>query len=222
MKYKRLTLICGHYGTGKTNIALNLAYDLKKQWNKTAIADLDIVNPYFRTKDSETDLISDGIELICSEYANSNLDIPALPQEIYKITDDRDMKVILDIGGDDRGAYVLGRIADKIKVENDYEMLMVVNAYRPLTRDVDSTIEVMKEIEEACSIRFTGIINNSNLGAETTPDVVLKTVPYANEISAAAGIPVVLTCAEISVAEKLKGSVDDLFPLVLQKKIFQS
>ena len=222
MKYKRLTLICGHYGTGKTNIALNLAYDLKKQWDKTAIADLDIVNPYFRTKDSESDLISDGIELICSEYANSNLDIPALPQEIYKITDDKDMKVILDIGGDDRGAYVLGRIAGKIKDEDDYEMLMVVNAYRPLTRDVESTLEVMKEIEGACSIRFTGIINNSNLGVETTPDDVLKTVPYANAVSAAAGIPVVFTSAESSVAEKLRGSIDDLFPLVLQKKIFQS
>ena len=222
MKYKRLTLICGHYGTGKTNIALNLAFDLKKQWDKTAIADLDIVNPYFRTKDSENDLTSKGIELICSEYANSNLDIPALPQEIYKITDDKDMKVILDIGGDDRGAYVLGRIADKIKAEDDYEMLMVVNAYRPLTRDTASTIEVMREIEEACSIRFTGIINNSNLGAETTPDDVLRTAEYANDISAAAGIPVVFTSAESSVAEKLKGSIDELFPLVLQKKIFQS
>lgn len=222
MKYKRLTLICGHYGTGKTNIALNLAFDLKKQWNGTAIADLDIVNPYFRTKDSERELTEKGIELICSEYANSNLDIPALPQEIYKITDDKDLKVIVDIGGDDRGAYVLGRIAPKIKEEDDYEMLMVVNAYRPLTRDAASTLEVMREIETACSINFTGIINNSNLGAETTPDDVLKTVTYADEVSKAAGIPVVLTTAEKSVAEKLEGKIKDLFAIKLQKKIFQS
>ncbi len=219
MRYKRLTLICGHYGTGKTNIAVNMALDLKRSWDNTAIADLDIVNPYFRTKDSEDDLIRAGIKLICSEYANSNLDIPALPQEIYTITDDRSMKVILDIGGDDRGAYVLGRIAPAIKEENDYEMLMVVNAYRPLTRDAASAVEVMREIENACTIPFTGIINNSNLGAETTPEDVLKTFPYAKEISRVTGLPVVLTGAERRVAEGLYGKIDNVFPLDLQKKI---
>ena len=219
MQYKRLTLICGHYGTGKTNIAVNMALDLKRSWDNTAIADLDIVNPYFRTKDSEDDLARAGIKLICSEYANSNLDIPALPQEIYTITDDRSMKVILDIGGDDRGAYVLGRIAPAIKEENDYEMLMVVNAYRPLTRDAASTLEVMREIERACGIPFTGIVNNSNLGVETTPEDVLKTVRYADEISDITGLPVVVTCAQRRVAAGLEGKIRDLFPLDLQKKI---
>lgn len=219
MQYKRLTLICGHYGTGKTNIAVNMALDLKRSWDNTAIADLDIVNPYFRTKDSEDDLARAGIKLICSEYANSNLDIPALPQEIYTITDDRSMKVILDIGGDDRGAYVLGRIAPAIKEENDYEMLMVVNAYRPLTRDAASTLEVMREIERACGIPFTGIVNNSNLGVETAPEDVLKTVRYADEISDITGLPVVVTCAQRRVAAGLEGKIRDLFPLDLQKKI---
>ena len=219
MQYKRLTLICGHYGTGKTNIAVNMAHDLKRSWDNTAIADLDIVNPYFRTKDSEDDLSRDGIKLICSEYANSNLDIPALPQEIYTITDDRLMKVILDIGGDDRGAYVLGRIAPAIKEENDYDMLMIVNAYRPLTRDAASTIEVMREIELACGIGFTGIINNSNLGVETTAEDVIKTVAYADEISKLTGLPVVLTTAERSVAKELNGVIGNVFPLDLQKKI---
>ncbi len=219
MQYKRLTLICGHYGTGKTNIAVNMAHDLKRSWDDTAIADLDIVNPYFRTKDSEEDLSRDGIKLICSEYANSNLDIPALPQEIYTITDDRSMKVILDIGGDDRGAYVLGRIAPAIKEENNYDMLMVVNAYRPLTRDAASTIEVMREIEGACGIRFTGIVNNSNLGVETTAEDVIKTTAYADEISRLTGLPVVLTTAERSVAKELEGKIGNVFPLDLQKKI---
>lgn len=220
MEYKRLTLLCGHYGTGKTNIAVNMAYDLKTKWYNTAIADLDIVNPYFRTKDSEEDFKARGIKFICSEYANSNLDIPALPQEIYTITDDRSMKVILDIGGDDRGAYVLGRIAPAIKAEGDYDMLMVVNAYRPLTRDAASTIEVMREIETACGINFTGIINNSNLGAETTPEDVLKTVSYADEISSITSLPVVLTTAEKSIAAALSGKIDNVFPLALQRKLF--
>jgi len=220
MEYKRLTLLCGHYGTGKTNIAVNMAYDLKTKWYNTAIADLDIVNPYFRTKDSEDDFKARGIKFICSEYANSNLDIPALPQEIYTITDDHSMKVILDIGGDDRGAYVLGRIAPAIKAEGDYDMLMVVNAYRPLTRDAASTIEVMREIETACGINFTGIINNSNLGAETTPEDVLKTVSYADEISSITSLPVVLTTAEKSIAAALSGKIDNVFPLALQRKLF--
>ena len=219
MEYKRLTLLCGHYGTGKTNVAVNMALDLKRKWDNTAIADLDIVNPYFRTKDSEKELCESGIRFICSEYANSNLDIPALPQDIYTITDDRSMKVILDIGGDDRGAYVLGRIAPAIKEENDFDMLMVVNAYRPLTRDVASTVEVMKEIETACGIPFTGIVNNSNLGVETTAQDVLKTVPYADGISKLTGLPVVLTTAETSVADILCGKIENLFPLKLQKKI---
>ena len=222
MKYKRITLLCGHYGTGKTNIAVNMAFDLKNKYEKTAIADLDIVNPYFRTKDSEDEFNKRSIRFICSEYANSNLDIPALPQDIYSITDERDTKFILDIGGDDRGAYVLGRIAPKIKEEGDYDMLMVVNMYRPLTRDAASTIEVMKEIETACSISFTGIINNSNLGAETTPEDVLRSVVYANEIAHITGLPVVMTTANKPVAEQLVGKIDNVFPLILQEKIFDN
>jgi len=221
MDYKRLTLLCGHYGTGKTNIAVNMAFDLKKKWENTAIADLDIVNPYFRTKDSEQDFIDRGIKFICSEYANTNLDIPALPQDIYTITDDKNMKVILDIGGDDRGAYVLGRIAPAIVAENDFDMLMVVNAYRPLTRDAQSTIEVMREIEAVCSIKFTGIVNNSNLGEDTTPEDVLKTVPYAEEISRLTSLPVKLTCVKKNVASALSGKIDNIFPLILQEKVFK-
>ena len=222
MDYKRITIICGHYGTGKTNIAVNMAFDLKSRFKKAAIADLDIVNPYFRTKDSEKEFIERGIRFICSEYANSNLDIPALPQDIYSITDEKDTKFILDIGGDDRGAYVLGRIAPAIRAEGDYDMLIVVNKYRPLTKDAESTVEVMREIECACAIRFTGIINNSNLGVETTTDVVLDSLGYADNISKLTGLPIVLTTAERGIASALAGKVDRLFPLDLQKKIFDN
>ena len=222
MEYKRITILCGHYGTGKTNVAVNMAFDLRNKFEKTAIADLDIVNPYFRTKDSEEEFNRRGIRFICSEYANSNLDIPALPQDIYSITDERDTKFILDIGGDDRGAYVLGRIAPAIKAEGDYDMLMVVNMYRPLTRDAASAVEVMREIETACSINFTGIVNNSNLGAETVPEDVLKSVKYADEISAMTGLPVVLTSAENKIADELRGKIDNIFPMKLQEKIFDN
>ena len=122
--YNRITILCGHYGSGKTNVALNLAYRLKEQNSRVAIADLDIVNPYFRTKDSSNILCDLGIRLICSEYANSNVDIPALPQDMYVITEDKNLNVIVDVGGDDRGALALGRIKKAIIDENNFSMLI--------------------------------------------------------------------------------------------------
>lgn len=219
MNYKRVTLICGHYGSGKTNVALNMALDLRKQCDNVAIADLDIVNPYFRTKDSAALLEQSGIKLICSEYAGTNIDIPALPQQMYSVTDDRSQKVILDIGGDDRGALALGRLAPGILAENNYEMLMVINCYRPLTQDASSTVEVMREIEYAGGIPFTGIINNSNLGEETIPETVLDSLQYAKEVSELSGLPLVFTSAEQSIYEQLNGGLEGLFPLRLQPKI---
>ena len=217
-KYKRITLLSGHYGSGKTNIAVNMALDLKKQYDKVAVADLDIVNPYFRTKDSMEDFKQNGIRLIVSEYANSNLDIPALPDDMYAITDDRQLKTIIDVGGDDRGALALGRIAPQIIKENDYDMLMVINRFRPLTPDAESTLEVMREIELAGGIKFTGLINNSNLGAQTEKEDILSSVKYANEVSALSGLPVVLTTAEERLYNNLSGEIENLFALKLQKR----
>lgn len=216
---KRLYIICGHYGSGKTNVAVNLAFHLKKSCKNVAIADLDIVNPYFRTKDSAKELSAADIGLICSEYAGSNVDIPALPQDMYAITDKLDTKYILDIGGDDRGALALGRIAPKIIEENNYEMLLTVNCFRPLTRDTQSVLEVISEIETAAKIRFTGIINNSNLGEETTAENVLSSASYAEDISRATGLPIVFTAVDERLADAVKDKIQNVFPLKLQEKI---
>lgn len=216
---KRVLLLCGHYGSGKTNIAVNLAQTIKREYPTVTLADLDIVNPYFRSKDSATELEEAGIRLICSNYANSNVDIPALPPDLYALTDDRRMKAIIDVGGDDRGALVLGRLAPAILAEDDYEMLMVINCYRPLTRDAASTLEVMREIEYAGGIHFTALINNSNLGVETTAEDVLASMRYADEVAAMSGLPVVMTTADEKLQEELKDKIPNLFPLKLQKKI---
>lgn len=190
---KRITIFAGHYGSGKTNIAINYAFKLKEQNDSVAIADLDIVNPYFRTKDAEGILDANGIKLISSPYANSNVDTPALPAETYSIIHDKSISAVIDVGGDDRGALALGRYAEAIVSENDYEMLFVVNKYRYLTKTADETIEVMREIEDAGKVKFTGIVNNSNLGEETTLEDVLESMDYANEISAKTGLPVRFT-----------------------------
>lgn len=219
MNFKRITLLCGHYGSGKTNVALNLAYELKKSYDKVAIADLDIVNPYFRTKDSAKDLKNRGIELICSEYAGTNVDIPALPQQMYSITDDKMLRAVIDVGGDDRGALALGRIAPEIKSENDFEALLVINKFRPLTPDADSTLEVLKEIEDASKIKITGLINNSNLGVETTAEDVLSSLQYAKEVSNRTGLPVVFTSVDERLIGELEGKIPNILPLKLQNKI---
>jgi hypothetical protein len=128
--------------------------------------------------------------------------------------------VVLDIGGDDRGALALGRLAPQIKAEGDYAMLMVINRYRPLTPDVPSTIEVMREIETACGIPFTGLVNNSNLGEETSADDVLSSMAYANDVAKATGLPLVMTTVKDSLFDELDGQIDCLFPLSLQDKPF--
>ena len=219
MKFKRITIISGHYGSGKTNIAVNLAFDLKKERKNVALADIDIVNPYFRSKDSEEMLEKAGIRLICSEYANSNVDIPALPQDMYSVTDDKSLFSILDVGGDERGALALGRISPKIREENDFDMLYVVNKFRPLTKDANSAIEIMREIEAACGLEFTGIINNSNLGPETKIEDVLNSLEYANEISRLTNLPIVWTTVEEKLFEPLKNKINNLYPVSMQKKI---
>ena len=212
---KRITILCGHYGTGKTNVAVNVALEMAKEHSVT-VADLDIVNPYFRTLDSADAFEAAGIRLICSKFANSNVDIPSLPPDLYALTDDKSRRVVVDVGGDDSGAYVLGRLAPAIREEDSYEMLLVVNRFRPMTPDIPSTVEVMGEIEAASGLKFTGIVNNSNLGAETTIETVLSSLDYATDLAKATGLPLIATTVEESLYEQLTGQVDKLFPLQLQ------
>ena len=220
MEHKRLTLFAGHYGSGKTNIAVNYALLLAREGKKVCIADLDIVNPYFRTKDSQKELEAAGIDLISPQYANSNVDLPALPAASYRLVQDKSSYGIMDIGGDDRGAYALGRFVPSILEENNYRMVFVANASRPLTRTAEDALEVMREIEAACGLRFTDLINNTNLGSETTAETVLGAARYMEELSALSGLPVFATTATEEVAAELSGKIDNIIPLKLQEKYF--
>ena len=217
MDHKRLTLFAGHYGSGKTNIAVNYALLLASEGKKVCIADLDIVNPYFRTKDSAKELEAAGIDLISPQFANSNVDLPALPAEAYRLVTDRQTYGIMDIGGDDRGAYALGRYVPSILEENNYRMVFVANCYRPLTRTPEDALEVMREIEEACKLRFTDIINNSNLGPETTAETVLSSQDYMEALSKLSGLPIFATTAVAEVAKELP---EPVISLQLQEKYF--
>ena len=217
---KRITLFAGHYGSGKTNIAVNYALWLKSKGLDVTIADLDIVNPYFRTKDSADELKDAGIELISPALANSNVDLPALPQETYKLVQDRTKYAVMDIGGDDRGAYALGRYTPYILEENNYEMVFVANFFRPLTKTAEEALEVMREIEVAGGLPFTAIVNNSNVGADTTAEDVLSTVDTVKRLSEISGLPVIMTTVSGDVFAELNGRLDNTFSLSLQKKLF--
>ncbi len=219
MDFKRIVLLSGHYGSGKTNIAINIARQMKQTKDRVVIADVDIVNPYFRAADSRKQLQDAGIQLICSEFASSNVDLPALPQEIYAITDNRELSAVIDVGGDDRGALALGRWREAILAEDNYEMLLVVNCFRPLTRTAEDTLEIMREIEWAAGMRFTGVVNNSNLAGETTEQTVLDSAAYAKAVCEAAGLPLKMTTVPAELYENLKGRIENLFPLTLQDKI---
>ena len=220
MRIKRVTLFAGHYGSGKTNIAVNYALYLRSLGKLVAIGDLDIVNPYYRAKDSQAELEKAGIRVIASAYANSNVDVPALPQEMYSLTEDRKTFAVMDIGGDDRGALALGRYMPAISEENDYDLLFVFNRSRPLTRNAQSAMTIMREIETACGLPFTGIVHNTNLGRETTPKTILDALPVVQELCGISGLPLLFTAVRSDLAPLLPQYIGEIFPMTLQKTIW--
>lgn len=185
-----VSIICGHYGSGKTNIAVNLALGIRENepGTEVTVADLDIVNPYFRTADNRALLESRGIAAAIPEFANSNVDIPVIPPRMMEMLDPvPGRRSVLDVGGDD-GSVVLGMYSDRIK-KAGYEMIYVINMYRPLISDPKDAFECMLAIEEASRLSCTGIINNSSLGPETGADTVLGSVEYAKLCADLCGIP---------------------------------
>lgn len=207
-------IFCGHYGSGKTSVAVSYAKSLASAGKKVCIADMDIVNPYFRTKDAKEELEKAGIRLIVSDYANTNVDMPALPSELYSIFTYPDENVIIDLGGDDRGALALGRYREGILEGGDWEMLFVINKYRPLTQTVEDCLEVLNETETAAGMKITGIVNNSNLGADTDEEVLLSGAAFADEFCKATGLPLVMNCVTEQFYESLKDKVKKPFPVI--------
>ncbi|MBQ7923289.1 MAG: hypothetical protein IJ325_12080 [Clostridia bacterium] len=186
-----LNVICGHYGSGKTNIAVNLALSQKANCPGSVvnIADLDIVNPYFRTADAADILKRAGVNAMIPLFANSNVDIPVMPDAMQTMfdPDKKDQFSFIDVGGDD-GAVALGMYAERIK-NCGYGMIYVVSMYRPLTADPKEAAELLREIEEVSHLKCTGMINNSSVGAETTAEDVLAAVEWAHTCAECCSLP---------------------------------
>jgi len=183
---KNIIIIAGHYGAGKTNLAVNLSVELR-----CTLVDLDIVNPYFRSADSKAELQKLGIECIAPEFANSNLDIPALPAGINSIFAGETKRAVIDVGGDG-GSVALGGFADKIRRER-FEMIYVVNKYRPLIGSAESAAELAKHIERKSKLKITALINNSNIGGLTTEKEALGSMEYAFKTAELLDVPLLGT-----------------------------
>ena len=218
MAHSRLTIFAGHYGSGKTNLAINYAVMLKRLYpgRRVILADLDIVNPYFRSLDSADILNRMGIEVIASEYANTSLEAPAMPSSALTLFNDKSCFGVIDVGGDDRGAYAVGKYTDYI-CKDKADIFLVCNKYRPLSREPVQVMAIKNEIESAAHICFTSIVNNSNLGMHTSPDDIIASLPYIKESSELCKLPVAFTGAMKTLAGNLPG-ISRLFAIEIYGK----
>lgn len=214
---KKITVITGHYGCGKTNFSVNYALFLAKAGKKVVVADFDIVNPYFRTADFKDLFKVNGIRLISPQFANTNVDIPTINFDLLDIEPCE--YLIVDVGGDDSGAVALGRFSSLLK-NNDYDMLYVINKYRYLMQTPEDSFSMLKAIENASNLRHTGIVNNSNLGIETTAQTVCDSLDYAKSLCDLSKLPLRYTAVEQSM--KIGSTVENYFPIeVFVKPIWE-
>jgi nitrogenase subunit NifH len=213
---KKVTIVCGHYGCGKTNLSINLAIDCAKAGKTVTLVDLDLVNPYFRSSEY-TDLLQEhGVKLIAPVYANTTLDLPMLPAELNSIFASSDDHVILDVGGDDVGSTILGTIARRIR-EVDYEMLYVVNRYRVLSTTAAEAVELLKEIEFSSRLKATAVVNNSHLKNLTTSQDILDSAQFAQDAADTLNLPLLFTTVPkqigIQQIEKMQNQIPNLYPI---------
>ena len=218
----RIIVIVGHYGSGKTNIAVNLALSLKQKHDNVMIVDYDVVNPYYRTADSVELLWEAGINTIIPEYANTNVEIPAVAG-INAIFSDKEAKVIIDVGGEDVGALALGVIEKKLRNE-DCTMLCVINKKRPVIDTPEKVLDMIKAIEISSGMmRTEGLINNTHLGEFTDYEVVANSYEYTKESERICGIPTVFTASALEDAEneKLSSLFGSVYPIKIYTKKFE-
>ncbi len=185
---KRITIFAGHYGSGKTTAAVAYAKKLREQQEKVMIVDIDLVNPYYRTKDAQDELSHLGIRVISPTYANTNIETPSVPAEMMAAFSQKDTYVVFDAAGDDDGAVVLSRFFVEFSQE-DYDFFLVVNTKRPLTKDRESIIIYKDEIEAASRLRFTALVNATNLSEETEISHILEGEAIVNEVAKETSLP---------------------------------
>lgn len=213
----RISIVTGHYGTGKTEFAVNLALALAEAGQRVMLADLDIVNPYFRSRERRDELEAAGIRLISTSQACSDADVPAIPAELLALLEDREARGVLDIGGDPVGARVLARFRPKLERE-DRQLLYVLNANRPEVREPERAVAYLRGIEDTTGLTCTGLVNNTHLCGETTAEEIRKGAALAAAVSRETGIPVLCHVAEERFVSALSDLSEPVFPITIKMK----
>lgn len=210
---KRLTVVVGNYGSGKTELSISLARHLSGvEKQKTALVDLDIVNPYFRSGEQKALLENEGIRVLMPTFAMTTVDVPALPAQIQSVFDDKSERVVFDVGGDDTGATALGRYADAFESEShDMRCLFVINAMRPLTRTREDVLDLMERVALRGRMRFTGLVNNTNLSDDTDAALLLEGQKLVEAVSKASGVKQVLITGEKRVLDNMPSEYAGLY-----------
>lgn len=216
MHDKRLVIVIGHYGSGKTEFSVNYAVKLKEHYDNVSIADLDIVNPYFRSREKREFFEKIGIKVYDSSIRNTAVDIPALPAEMTGVIMNQNEKSVIDVGGDPVGARVLARYAEQIK-NVEYDMFYVINGNRPETRTAEDTVKLLRLIEQTSGLKVTGLINNTHLLKDTTVEDVEFGHELTKKVSWETDIPIRYEAALKEIALKItnKEILEKLFPINL-------
>jgi hypothetical protein len=186
---KRIFVFAGHYGSGKTEVAVNFAFDLARGGNRTAIVDFDIVNPYFRASDARAALEGKGVRVIASKFANSNVDVPALPAEINGLFEDSGQMAVFDVGGDDVGAKAVSRYSGDFAASGAV-MLFVVNIRRPMTTTLGQAVRMFHEIQDSARFNFGAIVNNANMLSATNEADLDEGLDLALALSESLKLPI--------------------------------
>lgn len=212
MDFKRLIIVCGHYGSGKTNFSLNLVLFLAKSGKKVTIVDLDIVNPYFRSCDYGETLAEKGIKLISPNYAGTTLDVPSLSPQINSVFSSHDDHIIFDVGGDEAGATALGGYAKKI-CDGGYDMLFVINKFRGIISKPSDAVGILREIEASSRLHANFLVNNSHMSNFTTAEDIIGSNLYAEEVSQISSLPIKYTVVNNSLAKAVENAIPNIFPV---------
>ena len=205
IKFCKANIITGHYGCGKTNFTVNAALQTAEK-GSTAVIDLDTVNPYFRSEDFRNLFTENGIDLYSMNFAGTNLDIPSFDFEPFSVIKNHDYTFI-DVGGDDSGAFALGRFSGQLEsLEENLNVFLVINMYRDTKDDVGENIRLLKEIETAARLKATAVINNSNLGEMTNYETVKNSLEFARKVAEQTKLPLAFTC----IPEEYKDNAEEI------------